>query len=122
MIHYSLPRIFLPRRDDLLRAGALIVLLFAILPNVAHVGHWMLPGAVADRFANDQVAAETHAAHCHGGRNGCSGSSSLGQIRSEDESASLQVPARSLFATNATSRIVPVGELTRRIEKPPDVS
>ena len=43
----------------------LIVLLGAILPNVAYVGHWTIRG-LGNTTATPEASAQDHANHCHG--------------------------------------------------------
>lgn len=52
------------RRKRLVRIGAVVVLLGAILPNVAFLGHWTILGLEATVVANEE--SHDHASHCHG--------------------------------------------------------
>ncbi len=53
------------RCKRLLSVGAVVVLLGVVLPNVAYVGHWAIPGLGG---AMTVVSGESHnhAGHCHG--------------------------------------------------------
>jgi hypothetical protein len=73
------------RKTHLLRFGAFLVLLTAVLPNVTYVGHWSAPdaGAVAHTHVENShgeqpdSSADDHAQHCHTSPAGCSGPSAI---------------------------------------------
>ncbi len=50
------------RRRRFVAIGAVVVLLGAILPNAAYMGHWDLPGL----RVVEAPAGHDHASHCHG--------------------------------------------------------
>ena len=50
------------RRRRFVAIGAVVVLLGAILPNAAYMGHWDLPGL----RVVEAHAGHDHASHCHG--------------------------------------------------------
>ena len=51
------------RKRRFVRVLALVVLLLAILPNVAYIGHWTIRGLETGTAEAD---ADSHANHCHG--------------------------------------------------------
>ena len=59
-----------------IRLGSIIVLLFAVMPQVLYLGHPLAgegtpaPGTATEHEHHDKVAAE-HANHCHVGPKGC---------------------------------------------------
>lgn len=70
------------RRERLIRAGSLVILLFAILPSVTFVGHG--PIAVGPSQSQNHVHSGVpqggddegdHASHCHKGLSKCGGGS-----------------------------------------------
>ena len=65
-------------RQQLLHIGSLVVLLFAIAPNVLYIGHWGIIGGRSD-MANE-AEVEEHAAHCHVGPSKCSDAVGTGQV------------------------------------------
>lgn len=65
-------------RRQLLQIGSLVVLLFAIAPNVLYIGHWGIIGGRSDMASEAEV--EGHAAHCHVGPSKCSDSTGMGQV------------------------------------------
>lgn len=64
-------------RHRLIRAGALFVLLGAVLPSVTYVGHWLEGGADHVNVTQNEAEAEQHAEHCHLGPSKCAGAQSL---------------------------------------------
>jgi hypothetical protein len=60
------------RRRCLIRCGAIVVLLVALLPSIAYLGHWPL-GPSDDHHFHTPAEAEAHATHCHTTASQCTG-------------------------------------------------
>lgn len=111
------------RRDNLLRAGAWLVLLLAVTPNVMYLGHGPLSVAPADAHeasshahpgespAEDTSQAEEHALHCHTGPSSCAGSQSLTGSLWVGEDAGL-------LSFDATPRVADAGYIATNTETP----
>ncbi len=53
------------------RAGAFIVLLFALAPNIFYVGHWGPGAGNTDHVHGVGATHAGHAEHCHGSASQC---------------------------------------------------
>ena len=72
------------RRARIVRLGAWLVLVLALLPNVSYMGHWPEMAGNTDDHHDDGLAsdatdeaADEHAAHCHIGPAHCGGGESM---------------------------------------------
>lgn len=72
------------KRDHIIRLGAWLILVLALMPNISYMGHWTeMASASHDHQANtsehadDDTDTEAHAAHCHVGPAHCGGGESM---------------------------------------------
>lgn len=72
------------KRARIVRLGAWLVLVLALMPNISYMGHWPEMAGTADDHHDDAVlpdapdtVAEEHAAHCHIGPAHCGGGESM---------------------------------------------
>ena len=105
------------RRSGLVSAMAVFILLGAVLPNVAYVGHAQ-PAPPHDHASHQSNApqdstGEEHALHCHAGAAGCAGAQStvgaiwvgedsgliapVGETRTTHDSAQPTIPEAPVF-------------------------
>jgi hypothetical protein len=116
-------------RRNLLRLGALFVLLAAVLPNVTYVGHWNAPEASAAHTHSgeshgDQVPASSddHAEHCHTGPAKCSGPHAITGSIWVGEDAGLLTLDPPLRILSRSGDIYVLEKLGSKILQPPRVA
>ena len=107
-----------PGRQRLLRVSSLLVLLLAVAPNVLFVGHWPVIGD--SRIDTREEAAE-HAAHCHGGEQGCSQSEVFSQALPAATNAFLIVVIGGMVLLIEAKSRLQHDEPDRRLRKPPQL-
>ncbi len=103
------------RRSDFLRAGAVLILLLAVLPNLLYLGHRPLFG---DHPIHTEAQAREHAAHCHLGPSTCSGQAPLGQSLLAPEIPPFSTPDTFLSIADPADPFIPT-LLVHRPDKPP---
>lgn len=110
------------KRKYLLKAGALVVLLLAMLPNALYVGHLPLPVVGSLEDIGGPLSSEQHASHCHGGQPGCSSEASAGQSIPILDSTAFSLPELDgLLHVGAEFHFPALSTFGSRIEKPPRV-
>jgi len=107
------------RRNGFIVVGALLALLFGILPNVLYLGHWPLPGGQGHESIDTQEEAREHAAHCHLGPSDCSDSPSLGQSLLVPATVAFSLPESGLLPLIETPQELAFTTASPRIKKPP---
>ncbi len=103
------------RRATLIRAAAVLVLLFVVLPNVLYLGHWPIFG---DHPIRSEAQAREHAAHCHLGPSTCSSEAPLGQSLLAPEIPPFSTPDTFLSVADPADPFIPT-LLVHRPDKPP---
>lgn len=64
------------KRDKIIRLGAWLILVLALMPSISYMGHWPeMAGTAHAHGAADFEAA--HATHCHVGHAHCGGGESM---------------------------------------------
>ena len=96
------------RRSGLVSAMAVFILLGAVLPNVAYVGHAQ-PAPSHDHASHQPNApqdstGEEHALHCHAGAAGCAGAQSTVGAIWVGEDSGLIAPVSETRTTHDSSQ------------------
>jgi hypothetical protein len=113
------------RRRRLLKLGSVLVLLFAVAPQVLYLGRPLTEEqeaaaveAAPPGHEQHAEAAAKHAGHCHVGPEGCGESSGPANIASLDTPIQISNEGRVVAVIESTS--LPRGfALWQRLEKPP---
>ncbi|HEY5638919.1 MAG TPA: hypothetical protein VIW01_02610 [Dehalococcoidia bacterium] len=111
------------RRTGLINAAAVFVLVGAILPNVAYLGHMQpaLSHSHAAHQANtpQDSAGEEHELHCHAGPASCAGAQSMVATVWVGEDAGLIAPAsETRTALDASQPTIPEAPVFPILEPP----
>jgi len=111
------------RRRWAIRAGSVLVLLLAVMPQVLYLGHPLTAAEPppqarrTDHEHHDKVAAE-HANHCHVGPKSCAGAGGVVSTASLSDVISVLTQGDGLYALGSADTIHTFA-LYQRPEKPP---
>lgn len=119
-------RLSVRRRRLLIRLGSVLVLLFAVMPQVLYLGLPLrandapAPATAIGHEHHDRVAAE-HANHCHVGPKGCAAADGGVQAAPLSDVISIAGNTDAFLALEGGERI-PSFILWQRPEKPPQTA
>lgn len=89
------------RSRHALALGSFLVLTFALVPNIAYLGHWPVGESVASPHSHEPVSSTTHEEHCHGDSSQCDQPALSGVTWVSGESRPLAMPQAVFQATQA---------------------
>ena len=111
------------RRRYVIRLGSVLVLLFAVMPQVLYLGHPLradsepAQASATGHEHHDKVAAE-HANHCHVGPKGCAAADGVVHAAPLSDVISISGAADAFFSLK-DSEPIRTFALWQRPEKPP---
>lgn len=115
------------KRNHIVRLGAWLILVLALMPNISYMGHWTEMAGAAhapDHHAEtaDHAAgpdAEQHAAHCHAGPSRCGGGESMiGTPFVGEDTEGLALPGREI-KIDTERMLIPLSGHATPILQPP---